>query len=235
MSSKTRTRVAAQPVPKATNIVALPAESVDAKAVRVLALRRPKPAGYQQVNVTSTSAQAWRALSPFYLGPVTVHTPRGGFESRCVENAWQYTKVYAFDPAGRPMVDEAGAPTDVYYDWARAGWANPRPTRFPMGRGARPLYSLGPAGERLSYIEARRILYAPWYAGAAAATPAYQSLRELYAAQLAGGSRIALVDFDGWDHIGQSCTLAQVLREPRPKMGHAFVLAGMLTGDIFWT
>lgn len=48
------------------------------------------------------------------------------------------------------------------------------------------------------------------------------------------GVPIGLVDFDGWDHIGQGYSLAEALREPRVKFGHAFVLAGMLTGERVW-
>jgi hypothetical protein len=199
--------------------------------LRVFALRRPKPPGYVLVNTTSTSTSGvWRGLSPFLLGPIVVRTPRGVFTAANVENAWQYSKVYRVGPTGAPFVDPAGAPTDAYYAWAQAGWANPRPVRFPMGRGARPLYSLGPNGERLSYIEARRVLYAPWYAGAVERSTAFVALRALYHT----GAFIGLVDFDGWDHVGQNYSLRAVLNSAKPKMGHAFVLAGLLTGDRFW-
>ena len=49
-----------------------------------------------------------------------------------------------------------------------------------------------------------------------------------------GRAQIGLVDFDGWDHVGFGYSLAEVLRLPKPKMGHAFVLAGLLTNDRFW-
>jgi len=44
-----------------------------------------------------------------------------------------------------------------------------------------------------------------------------------------------LIDFDGWDHIGQGFTLDEVilLPKPKPKMGHAFVLASLLTHHVF--
>jgi hypothetical protein len=116
-----------------------------------------------------------------------------------------------------------------------------------MGRGARPLYSVtwrrvAAAGagsaealnpqwleERLSYIEARRRLYAPWYAAAAEAAPAFAALQALCAA-----GPVGLVDFDGWDHVGQGFSLAEALAAPRPKFGHAFVLAGLLAGERPW-
>ena len=215
--------------PRATNVLTVPAS--EETRLRVFALRRPKPPGYVLVNTTSRStSEVWRGLSPFLLGPVEVQTPRGAFMAANVENAWQYSKVYRVGPTGAPFVDTAGAPTDAYYAWARAGWANPRPVRFPIGRGARPLYSLGPNGERLSYIEARRVLYAPWYAGAVERSAAFAALRALYET----GACIGLVDFDGWDHVGQNYSLLAVLNAAKPKMGHAFVLAGLLTGERFW-
>jgi len=215
--------------PRATNNVAVPAS--ETTRLRVFALRRPKPTGYTLINITSTSSSPiWRKLSPMLLGPIMVHTPRGTFTASCVENAWQYSKVYRTDLRGRPLVDELGEPNDAYYAWARRGWANPSPIRFPMGRNTRPLYSLGPQGDRLSYIEARHTLYAPWYVKTVTQTPAYKALKELYET----GAFIGLVDFDGWDHVGQQYSLAAVLRQPTPKMGHAFVLAGLLTNDYFW-
>jgi hypothetical protein len=254
--------------PRATNIIE---KGVEAGPLRVFALRRPKPASlhaaspnaaspnaaspgaYTLVNVTSASAtpvevgrpETYAALSPFHLRTV-VETPRGPFDT-CVENAWQFSKVYAAGPDGRPHVDAAGAPTEAWWAWARAGWARRDAVRFPMGRGARPLYSVtwrrvrGAAAaaeeagapewleERLPYIEARRRLYAPWYAAAAEATPAFAALQALCAA-----GPVGLVDFDGWDHVGQGYSLAEALAAPKPKFGHAFVLAGLLTGERPW-
>ena len=247
-----RRRATARAPPRATNVADLHHElCATPHFVRVFALRRPKPEGYRLVNVTSKSAEPlWRQLSPFNLGPVEVRTPRGVFAAANVENAWQYSKVYAVGPGGEPFVDADGAPNDRWYAWARAGWARRDAVRFPMGRGARPLYSLGVEGDelvRLPYIEARKRLYAPWYAATAAATPAYAELATICAAvpavpalpadlpaALPAALPIGLVDFDGWDHIGQGYSLAEALNAPHPKFGHAFVLVGMLTGDRCW-
>ena len=267
-----RRRAAAERRPRATNTVVGGPAPEDAP-LRVFALRQPKPPGYQLVNVTSKSSSAvWRQLSPMLLGPVALATPRGIVRAHSVENAWQYSKVYPVGPLGQPFVDAAGEPNDAYYSWARAGWESPVAVRFPMGRGARPLYSVGqwasaePAAgadadaatdaatdaaadaaadadadagadavqlaavDHLGYVEARRRLYAPAYAAAAEASPAYAALVDLYAS----GVPIGLVDFDGWDHVGQGYSLAAALAEPRVKFGHAFVLAGMLTGERVW-
>ena len=272
-----RRRAEVERRPRATNTVVGGPAPEDAP-LRVFALRRPKPPGYLLVNVTSRSSSAvWRQLSPMLLGPVALATGRGIVRAHSVENAWQYSKVYSVGPLGQPFVDAAGEPNDAYYSWARAGWESPAAVRFPMGRGARPLYSIGqllaapPAGaatgaatgapaagaatgdatgapaagaaagaagaagaaagaDHLGYLEARRRVYAPAYAAAAEASPAYAALVDLYAS----GVPIGLVDFDGWDHVGQGYSLAAALAEPRVKFGHAFVLAGMLTGERVW-
>ena len=75
------------------------------------------------------------------LGPVPLYSEMW---SQNMENAWQYAKVYAqyeFD-------------MNAYWAWAQAGWNNPWAVRYPMGKGARPAYSLW-AGDRLDYIAAR--------------------------------------------------------------------------------
>jgi hypothetical protein len=78
-----------------------------------------------------------------------------------MENAWQYAKVrlssstalerevphlkrnrgdYALGvmclQVYKQHVDPVtGEPTAEYWQWAKEGWANPAPVRFPMGRG----------------------------------------------------------------------------------------------------
>lgn len=116
--------------------------------LRVFALRRPKPAGYTMVNTTSTANSG---LSPFNVGPISLY---GGRVAANLENAWQFAKVYLChtDPV-------TGDPTEAYWKWAEAGWANSKAQRFPMGRGAKPQYSWWD-GRRMGYIEARKVIYA---------------------------------------------------------------------------
>jgi hypothetical protein len=164
------------------------------------------------IDVTSRSTSWSRLLSPFLLGPCKLY---GGFTSRTMENAWQYSKVYP-DFAGPD-----GKPSPRYFTWAQAGWAAPRASRYPMGKGAAPLYSWRD-GEELDYLQARERIYLPLYRDAAAGTPAFAALREKYEKD---GS-ITLWDYDGYDRADLS--LYEVLRNPAQKMGHAFVLAMML-------
>src|ERR1700678_3699611 len=138
--------------PKATNIVAASIADTPPSAVRVLTLRRPKPADLhpgEAINTTSKSAELWsRGLSPFNLGPVVLY---GGHIAQNMESCWQYSKMYPVH------ADAHGEPTARYWEWAQAGWADPVPRRFPMGRGAVPLCSLW-EGRRLGYIEARHVI-----------------------------------------------------------------------------
>lgn len=156
----------------------------------------------------TTHGHEWRALSPMLLGPVPLYS---GMWSRTMENAWQYAKVY------RP---------DGYWPWARAGWASPRAVRYPMGKGARPLYSLW-AGDELGYIEARRRVYAPVYAQAVRFGPLnlFLQLRDL-----CRQNDVVLIDFDAYDHRALGYSWDDVMNDAERKMGHGFVLAMMIEG-----
>lgn len=184
--------------------------------VRVVGPRDPNVP--HAINTTSRATGWSRGLSPFFVGPVEICE---GVVAHNVENAWQFAKVY---PA---HVDAQGEPTHEYWDWAMAGWTDSFAHRYPMGRGAVPLFSIWD-GRKLSYIEARRQLYLPIYAAAVARTEAYSRLYDLHQA----GEEIVLWDFDGYDHLAMGRTLAEVVADPTRKCGHAFVLAMMLDGCI---
>ena len=94
------------------------------------------------INTTSRSANWSRGLSPFILGPCKLY---GDYESKNVENGWQNSKVYL------EHVDENGNPSPEYFKWAVEGWNNSRAVRYPMGKGAKPLYSYW-NGEKMNYI-----------------------------------------------------------------------------------
>jgi len=50
----------------------------------------------------------------------TLTTPLLSTLAKTMENAWQYSKVYS------EHADEVGNPTQKYWDWAKAGWENPK-------------------------------------------------------------------------------------------------------------
>jgi hypothetical protein len=93
-----------------------------------------------------------------------------------------------------------------------------------MGKGAIPLYSFN--GQKLSYVEARKKIYIPLYRRAAQL--AVSSLQMILDQRLI--NRLWLMDFDGYDHIAEKKSFEDVVNDPNMKMGHAFVIWGMLTG-----
>ena len=170
------------------------------------------------INTTSRSNEAWsRGLSPFHLGPVSLYSGTNPKNARNVENAWQFAKVYPLH------VDKDENPTEEYFEWARDGWSHRRAIRYPMGKGAIPLYSWW-EGEKLSYVEARKRIYVPLYTKAVVQTRTFEKLKEIHEKN----DEIWLWDFDGYDHVELGMTLKEVLNDPTRKMGHAFVLAMIL-------
>lgn len=168
------------------------------------------------IDTTSKSGR-WAGLSPFNLGPCPMYNGRTALN---MENAWQFAKVYS------QHADANLDPTPDYWTWAEKGWADAKPHRYPMGRGARPLYSLWD-GVRLGYIDARKTIYGPLYAAAVQQTESFRDLSEL----VAGGQDVTLRDYDGYDHQLTGMSLTDVLNNPKRKMGHAFVLKALLTND----
>ena len=193
--------------------------------VRVIGPRDPRPPKTELVINTTSRGDGWeRGLSPFVLGPVELW---GGYKARNVENAWQYSKVYP-KHVGRDG-DPSNTPPNDWYQWAYQGWLNQRAVRYPMGKGAVPLYSWW-GGRKLDYIEARKRIYCPLYAGAVESTNAWRRLQTLYEKH----GRITLWDFDGYDHRKLGMSFRDVLNCETRKMGHAFVLAMMLQGKRRW-
>lgn len=176
-------------------------------AVHVIPLWIKNPYDCPEVSTVSNSGE-WSRLSPFLLPAPP---------AKNLENLWQYSKVY------RQYADALNNPTSDFYKWREKGFNDALAHRYPMGKGARPLYSLW-AGKRLSYVEARKAIYAPEYAKNVILTDSYTRLVYLY--QQAG--EITLKDYDAYDHIVMNMSLIDVINNPDKKMGHAFVLAMML-------
>lgn len=187
--------------------------------VYVLGYRDKCPKGYTVVNTTSKSTNWSKGLSPFYVGKdMKLYN---GYTAKNLENAWQFSKVY------KNMVDKNNNPTDAYFNWAIKGWNDNFAHRYPMGKGAIPLYSLW-KGKKYGYINARKVIYIPLYAREVVKTSAYKKLKELYDS----GEKIALLDFDGYNYVDLRYSLYDVVHEDKRKMGHAFVLAMLLKGII---
>lgn len=189
-----------------------------AKMIRIIGPKDKTDKNEIVINTTSCSKTWSRGLSPFYLGPCKLY---GNKIANNVENGWQFAKVYP------EHVDENGDPNKAYWRWAYAGWQDKRAQRYPMGKGATPLYSFW-NNEKLSYVEARKKIYIPLYANAVRDTEAFATLKKAYEMH----ENITLWDFDGWDYHDLGLKLTEVPDIEIRKMGHAFVLAMLLEGKI---
>lgn len=183
----------------------------------VASLREAPPESSQAINVTSGSTTLWaRGLSPFFLGPCSLYDGR---TAKNVENAWQYSKVYA------QFIGPDNEILPSYLEWAQKGWAKNYADRYPMGKGAIPEFVFW-EGDRLGYIEARKRVYLPLYAQSVVKTDSFARLQEI----VSKGEPVTLIDFDV--HAAGTQNLYQALQNPHKKFGHGFVLYGLLTGEI---
>lgn len=176
----------------------------------------PNPYGGIEID-TTTSSGVYRDLSPFVLGPIDVP----GVRTENFENLWQFSKVY------KPHIGSDGEPTPEWFDWRAKGFADKHAHRYPMGKGSIPMYSWW-NGEHLGYIEARKKIYAPIYAGRVITTVSYTQLVKLYSEC----GELTLRDYDAYDHIAMGMSLINVINNQNRKMGHAFVLVMMLTNTL---
>jgi hypothetical protein len=186
-------------------------------SIRIVGPREVRTLGRDTVCVdtTSHSREVWsHGLSPFHLGPVPLY---GGHKARVMENAWQFSKVYA------QHLDADGDPSEDYWAWAHAGWTNGRAQRYPMGKGAKPAYCFW-NGAKLGYIDARLQVYFLLYRNAVVCSEAFSKLEDLYR----DAGEIALFDFDGYDHEKAGMSLTDVMNFERRPMGHSVVLKILL-------
>lgn len=184
--------------------------------IKVVNFKDVIPADSIVVNTTSRAKDWGKELSPFFIEGGKLYDD---MYAKNVENAWQFSKVYPY------FADSSGEPTDAYFEWARAGFAETWAHRYPMGKGTLPLYSYW-GGEKYDYIDARKKIYAPLYSRGVVKTDAFAKLKDLTKDNL-----VYLQDFDAYDNESLGMTLLDVLNNPRLKMGHAFVLAMMLDED----
>ena len=182
------------------------------------------------VEVDVTSHGSFKDLSPFYLGPITYECPHfGPLKCLRLENLWQYCKVY---PEHIAMIGD-GRYTPLpqihpqYYSWRNRGFAESRATRYPMGKGKKPLFSLW-GMQRLDYVKAKHKIYIPNYVDLARRTKSYNTLYNW----LVQGHDLVLRDFDGFDYIAQGKSLKDIANDPTRSLGHGFVLAMMLKGEL---
>jgi len=166
------------------------------------------------IDTTSRSGSWTRGFSPFVLQAGYLY---GNFYAKSVENAYQACKCYS-------EFVENNEPTEEYFKWAQKIWSSSFVYRYPMGRGAKPLFSYW-NGEKLNYIEARKKIYIPLYSRAVTQSDAFKNLLKIYRET---DMDIYLVDFDGYNHKEKGMTLSDVANNEKKSMGHAFVIYDLL-------
>lgn len=195
----------------------------------VVSPRDKVPEGYTVINTTSKSREDFgRNFSPFYLSNIDLYE---GLKAKNMENAWQFAKVY------QEYADSQNNPTPEYFKWAKKGWDDSFAHRYANGKGNIPLYSFWKTFDeptqtwqehKWDYITARKNIYFPLYAKAIIKTQAFKELKK----RVDSGEKIALWDFDGYDHESRNMTYQDVVHSAKYKCGHAFVLYGLLTNEL---
>lgn len=182
------------------------------------------------VEVDTTSRGKFPDLSPFFLGPVTINEDGRQLVCKRFENLWQYSKVYvqhADLPAGLADFAMLYEPTVKFFRWREEGFNKDRAVRYPVGKGIKPLYSYW-KGSHLDYVEARKQIYIPIYRHLVLQTKSYAMLYRW----VLEGRDIALRDFDGYNHVDTGLSLSDVIHNTKRSMGHAFIIYGLLTGEL---
>lgn len=185
--------------------------------VYALSFKHSLPEDGIVIDVTSRSKTWSKYLSPFNLGPIDLYD---GYFSFNLENAFQFSKVYP------EHVDIEGLPSSKYWEWAKKGWKNTIPIKYPMGAWNKHLFHWW-KGEKLSNLEAQNNIFVELYKKAVIKTTAFSRLKDLYETSK---TNIYLIDFEGYDHRYLGLSWNQVLQDANRPVGQAFVLAMMLEG-----
>lgn len=169
------------------------------------------------MDVTSRSNTWGRHFSPFNLGPVELYD---GYVAKNIENAFQFSRVYP----EYSTVD--GLPSAHYWEWAKIGWAESKPIKYPMGVWNKHLYHWWD-GKKLGMLEAQNQIFLPLYKKAVIKIPAFEKLKYFYENSK---KDIYLIDFEGYNHRFLEKTWDQVISDPDRPVGQAFALCMILEG-----
>lgn len=207
--------------------------------------------GFIPLPIISTGKKPYSDLSPFNLGPVVDKTTN--LKSENFENFWQFQKVYQKVVKVNQKKSIQGKkvtiwqhpeelhvkdsnPNENWVQWRDKGFQNKFPIRRPNGtrKNGLPLYSYY-NGKKLSYIEARKIIYIPFYKELARETQVYKDILQM----LRDGKNIMLIDLDG-PNVKEYPNGREVDLELLKKLeqdekiiyGHGYVCASALLEDL---
>jgi hypothetical protein len=169
------------------------------------------------INVTSYSDSFGRMLSPFNVGPVNLYD---GYWAHNLENGYQFAKIYS------QYSNDKGEPNDNYWKWAKAGWENKKPIKYPLGAWNECLHHWW-KGRKLNRLEAQNEIFLPLYKDAVTNTKEFKRLKEIYETS---NRNIVLLDFEGYDHNFLEIPLKDVFAHPDYPVGQGFALIGLLEG-----
>lgn len=170
------------------------------------------------MDVTSRSKTWGRHFSPFNLGPVDLYD---GYVAKNIENGYQFAKLYP------EFITVDGEPSQHYWEWAKAGWNNPKPIKYPLGAwNDKPLCHWW-KGRKLNKLQAQNEIFIPLYKQAVIKTPAFAKLKDFYKNS---GKDIYLIDFEGYDHRFLEKSWDDVINDINRPVGQAFVLCMILEG-----
>src|SRR3989338_8696227 len=154
------------------------------------------------------------------LSPYNIRTPPTSTYQNGVihENYWQFSKVYQQVPPinqsfskkdlrivwsdpGSQHLDDNGKLTHQWYDWHTRGFRNNEAVRFPVGEKLRHhcLFSVQDDlnghvdDKRLSYVDARKVLYCKMYCSCVRIHPTFAELQD----QLRQGKNLLIIEVDG--------------------------------------
>ena len=160
--------------------------------------------GFETIVVLMKSHSKWGVLGPYELRDE---------KGRIMENIWQSSKIYETVPASKQrksrydptLIWEHPSETHIrddkitpeYWRWREKLENNPVAVRYPVGHGHRHLckYSMisKEDTQSLSYVEARKKIYAPVYCNLVKKHPMFQKLQKM----LRDGRKLLIVEVDG--------------------------------------
>jgi hypothetical protein len=168
------------------------------------------------IDVTSRSTNWGKHFSPFNLGPVKLYDDHWSFN---IENAFQFSKVYE-----EYVAYDGETPSQHYWEWAKKGWENPKPIKYPLGAWNKHLFHWWD-GKRITNLEAQNNIFLPLYKEAVTKSSSFKRLKELYEST---DKDIYLLDFEGYNHRYLELTWDQVMNDPNRPVGQGFALCMLL-------
>lgn len=194
---------------------------------------------FKNVNVSTSSNQRWKRLSPMILGPFyfkEVYNPLlVGFDgvdyfshTHNMENWWQGMKVYPQDLSGDFRQVE-NLKESFFKRWHKMV-SDVKPHRRPLPKSQGTPIASYYQGHLLDYVSARRI-YVLMYAYLLEHIPESRKVLDELREMMAQGHNLHIIGFDGRD-IGPITVenLRLAYWDTSAPFGHELVLAGILAG-----